>query len=453
MSADHYTIRSTTSVAIKKGLLKIKLPKNDANQYSHNAVVLVGNQLRRLLTGIYNSGADGPGMSKLMDSGDNALTLRKNTDTHTIESVLTAAKATAKKKGNDKDGKPTPPLITSRDDAEVEAARENLLTQAIMGAKEGITDGITALVGSDITDAILRSADGTDFKGVDEYSLAELFEAALEGADRPGASEILDQLVESITLQFDFRKKCSANVELLRSKAAKMATFGIKITEPIIASVIIANVDAAAQEEYGVDFRQSLQAIRRQYNYNHVHDAASLAVIMKELASADGARNLRDAPNANALSNSGKAHAVNTAVSKQMTKLCDEASSVASSSYAYSTMSDEATISDSDTSADTKFRRYRRAERKHEEKQYQRKKQDKPENAAGKKKKKDKEKPINKDCRHCVKFNRRTAHPLYSEGQCFFNKKYNEWRPRWACRIMDVEYHQHPNKASSDDSE
>ena len=83
-SADHYTIRTTTGTAIKKGFLKIKLHKNDANQYSHNAVVLVGKQIRRLLTGIYNSGADGPGMSKLMDTGDNALTLRKNTDTHTI---------------------------------------------------------------------------------------------------------------------------------------------------------------------------------------------------------------------------------------------------------------------------------------------------------------------------------------------------------------------------------
>ena len=98
MSADHYTIRWTTSAAIKKGLQKIKLHKHEANQYSHKAAVLVVAQLRRLLTGVYNSSADGPGMFQLMDRGDNALTLRKNTDTHTIESVLTAAKAVAKKK-------------------------------------------------------------------------------------------------------------------------------------------------------------------------------------------------------------------------------------------------------------------------------------------------------------------------------------------------------------------
>ena len=143
-----------------------------------------------------------------------------------------------------------------------------------------------------------------------------------------------------------------------------MAAYGITITEPIIAIVIIANVDAAAQEEYGVDFRQSLQAIRRQYNYNHVHDAASLAFILKELAGADGARNLRNAPNANALSNSGQANAVKNAVSDQMAQLCDDESSAASSAYAYLTMSNKATVSDSNTSADTKFRRYRQAERK-----------------------------------------------------------------------------------------
>ena len=89
-----------------------------------------------------------------------------------------------------------------------------------------------------------------------------------------------------------------------------MAAYGITISEPSVAIVIIANVDAVAQEEYGVDFRQSLQAIWRRYDYNHVHDAVLLAFIMKELAGADGACNLQDAPNANALSNTGQANAV-----------------------------------------------------------------------------------------------------------------------------------------------
>ena len=114
---------------------------------------------------------------------------------------------------------------------------------------------IMALVGSDITDAILPSAEGTDFKGIDEYTFAKLFEAALEGADRPGATKILDQLVEAITFPFDFRKKCSANVELLRPKAAKMSSYGITIAELIFAIIIITNINLAAQDDYGIDFR------------------------------------------------------------------------------------------------------------------------------------------------------------------------------------------------------
>ena len=443
MSADHYTIRSTTSAFIKKGLEKISLPKNEANQYAHNAAVLVGSQLRRLLTGVYNSGGDGPGMAKLMDATDNALTLRKNTDAHSIESVLQAARDVATAAGNQTNGSPTPPLIITREDAEVEAARENLLTQAIMGAKEGITEAITALVGSDITDAILRSADGTDFKGVDEYTLAELFEAALEGADRPGATEVLDQLVEAITFPFDFRKKCSANVELLRSKAAKMASYGITIAEPIFAIIIIANIDLASQDDYGMDFRQSMQTIRRQYEYNHVHDSRSLAFIMKELAAADGARNLRDAPNPNSLAQRGSAHAVQASVSPHLSRLCDEESSAYSaSSGGSSAMS--ASSSDSDTSADTKDRRYRSTQRKYERHAAKKK----MEKAEGRTKRRAERKireekqtlPIYKDCRHCERHQRRTPHPNYPEKECFFNKKYKGWRPRYACKIVGCEY-------------
>jgi len=78
-----------------------------------------------------------------------------------------------------------------------------------MGSKEGITEGITALVGSDITDAVLRLADGTNFKSIDEYSLAKLFAAALEGANRPESTKILDQLVEAITFPFDSERSAA----------------------------------------------------------------------------------------------------------------------------------------------------------------------------------------------------------------------------------------------------
>ena len=58
-----------------------------------------------------------------------------------------------------------------------------MFTQAILGAKEGVIECMTDLVGSDITNAVLRTSDGTDFKGIDEYQLYEIFEATVGGAD------------------------------------------------------------------------------------------------------------------------------------------------------------------------------------------------------------------------------------------------------------------------------
>ena len=78
----------------------------------------------------------------------------------------------------------------------------NVINQSVIGAKEGVVDGITKLVGSDITDTILRTADGSDYKSVDEYTLFEVMKAAIDGADRPSATDVLEQLIEVINHTF-----------------------------------------------------------------------------------------------------------------------------------------------------------------------------------------------------------------------------------------------------------
>ena len=117
-------------------------------------------------------------------------------------------------------------------------------------------------------------------------------------------------------------------------------------------------------------------------------------------------------------------------------------------SLAYSASSDEfsamSASSDSDTSADTKARRYKRAERKYKRAATKKK----MEKAEGRTKRRTKRKlqeerqtlPVNKDCRHCKKNLRRTPHPNYPEEECFFNRKYKGWRPRYACKIFGCEY-------------
>ncbi len=54
-----------------------------------------------------------------------------------------------------------------------------------------------------------------------------------------------------------------------------------------------------------------MQAICKKYTYNHVHDATLLQDIMKELAGADGVRELKDAP----APGTGTAHSVAHSVS------------------------------------------------------------------------------------------------------------------------------------------
>ena len=114
--------------------------------------------------------------------------------------------------------------------------------------------------------------------------------------------------MEVITYIFDLRKKISANVELLRLKASKMAAFGVSLLEPILTLVIVANIGLAIQDEYGREFCQAMQVICCKYDYDHVHNATSVAFILKELAGADGVRNLCDVPDVNALIQQGAAN-------------------------------------------------------------------------------------------------------------------------------------------------
>ena len=206
MSDACYTVRATTRAEVEKAIGKLTLTKNESGQYAHDDILTVGKQIKRILAGQFNPGASGPGMTKLLASTPNALTNKKSTDIYTIDSILKQSRAEADAKAT------TPaavPLITLRSDAQDEADLENRFTQAIMGAKEGATEAITDLVGSDITDTVLRAADGTDYKSIDEYSLAELITAAISGADRPATTDVLDQLLEVLRFVFDFKKNAA----------------------------------------------------------------------------------------------------------------------------------------------------------------------------------------------------------------------------------------------------
>jgi ethanolamine ammonia-lyase large subunit len=126
-------------------------------------------------------------------------------------------------------GKTVLTIITTQVEAQEEADRINIINQSVIGSIEGAVDAITKLVGSNITNAILSTTNGSNNKSVDDFMLFDLMQVAIDGANRPLTNDVLEQFLEVINQTINFRKKISVNMELLQSNKAKMATYGITI--------------------------------------------------------------------------------------------------------------------------------------------------------------------------------------------------------------------------------
>ncbi len=160
----------------------------------------------------------------------------------------------------------------------------NVINQSVIGAKEGIVEAALKLVGSNITNAILRTADGSNHKSIDDFMLYDVMKVAINGADWPSTNDMLEQLLGVINHTFDFRKKVSINMELMQLNTARMATYGIVIGIPQLMLTLLANIKTATKSDYGCKFCLAMHAIRKKYTYNHVHDVTLLQTILTELA-------------------------------------------------------------------------------------------------------------------------------------------------------------------------
>ena len=69
-----------------------------------------------------------------------------------------------------------------KDDARKEADKQNTFRLAVIGVKKAVAEVITALVGEAITNPVLQTADGSDFRVVDKYELHQLYMVIMEGA-------------------------------------------------------------------------------------------------------------------------------------------------------------------------------------------------------------------------------------------------------------------------------
>ena len=75
-----YMARATTKQQVLDGVNKLTLQTNKHGQYTHDAILLLQKGMRRVLISQFNPSNPGKGMEKLLNDGNNLLTLVKSTD-------------------------------------------------------------------------------------------------------------------------------------------------------------------------------------------------------------------------------------------------------------------------------------------------------------------------------------------------------------------------------------
>ena len=436
MDGSAFRVRGDTCTRVTTEISALKLHKNEDGGYAYDDALIFEKQIERVFERqYYESSSDG--MKGLLAKAPNDLNAILSTKLVSRSSVLKESKATAARESTSTNT--VAPEITSNNDAQDEADRINMFRLAAIGAKEGAAAGISKVVGTDITDATLRTTDGQDFKTVDEYTLYALMRAVIEGAERPATIDVRKLYVSLCSTKFDFRIKMVVNVERLRSQAAKSKGYGVKVGEDVIVLIIIANIEWAASQEWGGEFRDAMRSIRREFTYNKVHDAASCFDIMKFLAAADEARDLRKAK-----SPSGMANAVEEGLSYLGALVDSQHGEQSTYGEAYATTSDSE--SSAEKSTKSAYRRTKRTSRPSRPRSPSRSPSPPPRRrrdrgtSKRRSKKTDAEDQPKNDCRHCKKFGRIKPHPYVSEASCNWNKKSKSWRPEWVCKKMDVDY-------------
>jgi hypothetical protein len=95
-------------------------------------------------------------------------------------------------------------------EAQEEANQLNVINQLVIGTKEGVVKAIIKLVGSDVADAILWTADGRNHQSINKFTLYEVMKSTINSANQPSTDDVLEQLLEVINHNFDFCKNSAS---------------------------------------------------------------------------------------------------------------------------------------------------------------------------------------------------------------------------------------------------
>jgi hypothetical protein len=422
------TARHTTRQMLNENFSKYKFETNESKLYNVEKAVNWLQQIERELKEVFIPGGSttNDGALQLCNNGSSLANI-KSTDMATAKSVLDHYKKKAAD-ASTRQGTTVAPEISTRADAHEEAERINTSYQTVIGIKEAIGQAATDTFGATITDSVLRTADGTDFKSINDWSVEQLFEAIRQGADRPTTTEVHKQLNGTINFSFNFQQKIQVNYDALLATAGKLKSVGIIVGPSIRGHILLHQLELAQREEWGRDFRSCMQTLRKSYPYTHVHDDASIAAILHEMAGADAVRNLSEAP---------------TAITEHANAVNSLMSTILRQAEEYATDDDTATeqasavTSDSESSADK--RRSRRKTRNTNNRSRSRSTRDnRSRSRGGRRDKRGKDEKLK--CKHCEAVDRDPTHFGIPAEDCFFNPKHKGWKPEWVCEILEVDY-------------
>jgi hypothetical protein len=129
-----YMGRATTKQQVLEGVNKLTLLTNEHGQHTHDAILLLQKGIWRVLISQLNLTNPGKGMEKLLDDGNNLLTLVKSTDAIMASYIINEAKKIADKL-TASSGKTIRPSSTSQAEAQEEADQLNVINQSVIGTK------------------------------------------------------------------------------------------------------------------------------------------------------------------------------------------------------------------------------------------------------------------------------------------------------------------------------
>ena len=118
------------------------------------------------------------------------------------------------------------------------------------------------IVGAQITNPILRTTYGSDFRTVDEYELHQLLSAVKEGADRPPVTAIRQMMADVMATTFDWRNSSATTLEQLSTAITKAATYRVRFNNGMNGLVITANVAHAAHQTWGCELAEAQRNIK-----------------------------------------------------------------------------------------------------------------------------------------------------------------------------------------------